>query len=241
MIASFTSMNRLGVDPHYVYPLSFTTYDSNSTTEHVAPTTISVNNVDVTDFTYNNGVVTLKVPTQIPFWIQIDANKYNSFVSEFNYNQLNRMPVNMVKIQENFEISSILTWNHATVKDLDSHMFVLDESGKEIGHVYYRQQTFSDNNTVVSTTKDDTGNGSGETTTIIPIHNKYTYKFFVHQYSQQSTNNTLMISSNAACNVTLNNEQYTMNIPTDIAGIWWHVYDIVNGDLNIINTVSDSK
>ena len=49
MIASFTSMNRLGVDPHYIYPLSFTTYDSNST-EHVAPTTISVNNVDVNDF-----------------------------------------------------------------------------------------------------------------------------------------------------------------------------------------------
>lgn len=241
MIASFTSMNRLGVDPHYVYPLSFTTFDSNSTTEHVPPTTVSVNNVNVDDFTYNNGVVTLKVPTQVPFWIQIDADKYNSFISEFNYNQLNRMPINMVKIQNDFELSSILTWNHAVVKDLDSHMFILDNNNQEIGHVYYQNKTFSNDDTTVSTTKDDTGSDSGETTTIIPIHDSYTYKFYVHQYSQRDTNNTLMISSDAMCQLTMNNEQYTMNVPTDTPGIWWHVYDIVNGELNIINTVSDSK
>lgn len=233
-----TGVNQTGIDP--LIPsklgLTFTTYDSNSTSTHVQPTHIYVDGVE-TAYTYNSstGVVSMEVPYTGTFVLKVTADNYSDFESGYTYKSLKGAAVNLVKIQSDTQNSSTLTWIHSAVSDLDSHMYTYEGTTLK-SHVYYQKTSYTDDNTTVTTTKDDTGSGSGETTTIDPIYNGYSYQFWVYRYSGSGS----MMTSEAKVVVTRHNVSQTVIVPTGDEHRWWHVYDVVDGEVIIINTVHDS-
>lgn len=233
-----TGVNQTGIDPFVpsTLGLTFTTYDSNSTSTHVQPTHIYVNNVETT-FSYNSstGVVTMDAPYTGNFTLKVTADNYSDFESNYTYKSLKGAAVNLVKIQTDTQSSSTLTWIHSAVSDLDSHMYTYNGT-TQLSHVYYQKTSWSDDTTTVTTTKDDTGSGSGETTTIEPVNTSYSYQFWVYRYSGSGS----MMTSEAKVVVTRHNISQTVTVPTGDEHRWWHVYDVINGEVVIVNTVHDA-
>lgn len=243
LMTILTGIHQTGIDQVATAPLtktvSFTTYDSNSTTLHVKPTSVLVDAEEVNySYSESTGVVELDVKSSGEFTLVVTADGYNDFSSTYTGDSLNGAAVNLVKIQADKSSSGTVTWNHSVVKDLDSHMYIYDQSGALLHEVCYKSTSYQDDNTKVVTTKDDTGGGSGETTTVEPYYQPYSYKFYLHRYSGSGE----MTKSDAQCVVTFDNVTHSVKVPNPGTEYrWWHVYDIVDGKLVIVNTLSDTK
>lgn len=242
LMTIMTGIYQTGIDaatPHLTKTVSFTTYDSNSTSLHIKPKTVLVD-AEKVDYSYteSTGVVKLDVKSYGEFTLVVTADDYNDFSSTYTSDSLNGAAVNLVKIQTDKSSSGTVTWNHSVVNDLDSHMYIYNQTGVLLHEVYYSSTSYQDENTKVVTTKDDTGSGSGETTTVEPYYQPYSYKFYLYRYSSSGE----MTKSDAQCVVTFDNVTHSVKVPNPgTEHRWWHIYDIIDGKLVIVNTLSDTK
>ena len=119
----------------------------------------------------------------------------------------------------------VLTWG-ASPSDLDSHL---------VGpgyHVCYSNKTASG----AALDLDDTTAFGPET-----INNTETYKFYVHDYSNGGNAGSSALGRSGATVTVFNgkNAIATVHVPGG-AGIYWNVFQIVNGKFKLINTIGSS-
>ena len=86
---------------------------------------------------------------------------------------------------------------------------------------------------------DDTDSYGPETTTVYKMNSTGTYSFYVHDYTNRDDYSSKeMSNSGAKVKVYKGDELYaTYNIPTNVEGIYWHVFDY-NAETNSITPVN---
>jgi uncharacterized protein YfaP (DUF2135 family) len=150
--------------------------------------------------------------------------------------------VNFVLLPTVFAASKVvivLTWTAAPT-DLDSHTYVPD--GSPYAQVFYGNLGNIAAAPYAQLDVDDTDSFGPETTTIamtgsLPHYNG-TYRFYVHNYSQDA----VLSASNAEVRVYFDGAlQKTYNVPAAGAGIYWHVFDLNGQTFNDINTLTDTE
>lgn len=189
------------------------------------------------------GFVTVDVPSDRVFRFTLNKDGYVLFDDDFTRNQLIGVSLSITPVQTVVdEIESKVRWMHSVVKDLDMHLLVHSKSGKKLAEVYYNNKTWHDSNVSVRLDRDDTGNFDGETLTITPLYDGYDYTLVLYDYSNGTNTSSMKMSqSDTAVTVTYNNQSQTINIPPDTPGVFWNVYQIINGEMNVVNTVTQTN
>jgi hypothetical protein len=134
------------------------------------------------------------------------------------------------KIMQIDNIKIIVDWGRSPA-DLDAHLVKENEY-----HISYRNARISSDN---ATWLDrDAMNGYGpETITITQLDRNAVYRYFVHNYSNRnSVNDTRLSQSNTTVRIFINNRFYrSYQIETGRIGTTWHVFEIRNGEIVLIN------
>jgi uncharacterized protein YfaP (DUF2135 family) len=139
----------------------------------------------------------------------------------------------------------VLTWSSSPY-DLDSHLTGPLSDGTRF-HLFYGDPVAQDNNgDVVATLDNDvtTGYGPETVTTTINALAQGTYRYFVHDYSNQyNSASTDLANSSATVRVYRNNALVNTFTVPNAAGTVWHVFSIVDGAVvtnNTIDTTGDN-
>lgn len=126
----------------------------------------------------------------------------------------------------------ILTWGPSPT-DLDSHLL---HTGNPSFHVAYYDPNPGQG---ANLDRDDVDSFGPETVTITQLlGGPYTY--FVHNYSGQF-GDTPISASGAVVNVFLGNAQVASFTAPNQPGLYWKVFNIVNGQVVGVNTMSNSE
>ena len=149
------------------------------------------------------------VPSRSIFVIkkgELKSGKYFSIPKRVDYNR----------------IKIILDWKERPA-DLDAHMM------NSKSHVYFDVKQMGG----MVLDKDDISQFGPETITILELDPEDTYHYFVFDYSDKNYDNSDLLSkSYATVTVYVNNDYYkTYHIKPDCVGMYWHVFDIVNGKI----------
>ena len=144
-------------------------------------------------------------------------------------------PEIVVEAPEQGEIRIVLTWGYDP-SDLDSH--ITGPDGSDRFHVYYSNKTFGSD---VNLDVDDMSSYGPETVTISAFSSG-TYRYSVHNYSDQSTSGGSEIASSPA-KVEVYNEsglQQVYNAPSFTgSGNTWRVFEIsVSGSTATFNAIN---
>lgn len=137
---------------------------------------------------------------------------------------------------EGGSIKVVLNWGYLP-PDLDLHVF----SGSR--HVYFSSM-HSSGVDVIDLDRDDTDYEGPETITVHNRSEEAVYKFYIHDYSNGSNpSSTALSRSGARVQLAIDNVDVdTYSVPTEKAGIWWHVFDIEKGNSVVVyNTVSEYR
>ena len=130
----------------------------------------------------------------------------------------------------------VLTWGE-NPEDLDSHVTgkLSDNSDFE---VYYGHDYQHDGDTEVCNLDVDDTTSYGPETITLTTNNSSPYYYFIHHFSGSST----LGASGAQIKVYFGtNLVNTYNVPTNQGnGIYWNVFAIVNGQIVVNNTITDS-
>jgi hypothetical protein len=124
-----------------------------------------------------------------------------------------------------------LTWG-SSPSDLDSHLTTPDGF-----HVYWSSTGSSTESPYAQLDRDDTDGYGPENISIYRVSSG-TYKYYVHQYSSSG--------SLAGCNARVmlvdagGNVRVDCRVPSTGSGAYWHVFDIVNGSIVTVNTITSS-
>ena len=141
--------------------------------------------------------------------------------------------------EDNVQI--VLTWNDM-ISDMDSHTKIYNQVGTQLGHVFYSERDYiEDDINVVNLDVDDTDGFGPETTTINKTFN-YKYLFYVHRYS---SGNIL----DSASNVKVYDKGRLIkdiDMPTGTYSSeynYWNVleYDFNTGNIRVINEITASE
>jgi len=134
------------------------------------------------------------------------------------------------------ETRIVLTWG-ASPNDLDSHLVGPASSGSF--HTYFSKETYTSNNIKYADLDlDDTSSYGPETTTIYH-QTDGTYRFYVHDYSNsESSNSNALSNSGAQVKVYRGDKVLTFNVPTNLRGTLWTVFELNGDTIKPINTMS---
>jgi len=138
-----------------------------------------------------------------------------------------KMPIGQLRV--------VLEWDEKPA-DLDAH-FVKDGDY----HISYRNMMISDDG-IARLDRDDRDGYGPETITVKRIDNGDSYSFYVHNYSNKNKANSNKLS-NSKANIKVygdNKLLESFNIPIDTQGVYWQVFTITDGQINKINTVSNT-
>lgn len=137
---------------------------------------------------------------------------------------------------EGGSIKVVLNWGFLPA-DLDLHVF----SGTR--HVYFSNM-HSSGSDIIDLDRDDTSYEGPETITVHNRNEQAVYKFYIHDYSNGSyPSSSILSQSGARVQLTIDNVDIdTYSVPTEKEGIWWHIFDIEEGNRVVIyNTVSGNR
>lgn len=131
----------------------------------------------------------------------------------------------------------VLSWGEYP-RDLDSHM--VGPKGNSKFHVFYWYKNADNANLDV----DDVTSYGPETVTITEKENGI-YHYYVHDFTNRSSNNSKELS-NSGATVQIydgNTLKYTIHVPTDKEGTLWHVFDYnsTTGRITLFNEFSYEK
>ena len=142
------------------------------------------------------------------------------------------MPVS----QEVTDFRVVLTWGESP-RDLDAHLTGPTVNEQSRFHVYYGNQRYSEDGfTYAQLDVDDTSGKGPETITSFKQIDGV-YRYFVMNYSGE------VGLTNSQAKVELYQDNVlvrTFTVPTSGSGRYWNVFEINNGQLKVINTLSDS-
>lgn len=130
------------------------------------------------------------------------------------------------------EVKIVLTWNNQEL-DLDSSMkasnVTIDFENKEENGI--------------KLDLDEDADYSPETITISNLNNAEVYKYFVEDYDNYyQEQSTALSNSGATVNVFINGENKgVFEIQPGEEGFVWHVFDIENGEIILINEVANGS
>lgn len=136
---------------------------------------------------------------------------------------------------ESTQYRAVLTWG-AEPSDLDSHLIGVDSDHDY--HVYYgRKQAYDANwEEIIAELDVDDVTSYGPETTTFDVTSTGDYTFFIHNYSGSPS----LAASGA--NVALyqgNNKIADFDVPAGGEELYWNVFRIQNGQLVILNNLSD--
>jgi hypothetical protein len=134
------------------------------------------------------------------------------------------------QIKQIDHIKIILDWG-ATPADLDAHLV------KDKGyHISYRDTKTSLDKTAWLD-KDAVNSYGPETLTVMQVDKRAVYHYYVHNYSNRNAvNDSHLSQSKASVRIYINNRFHTSyKIETGKTGTTWYVFDIVNGEIKLIN------
>ncbi|MBZ0263291.1 hypothetical protein K8I28_01370 [bacterium] len=127
----------------------------------------------------------------------------------------------------------VLDWDKSP-RDLDAH-FV--KAGTY--HISYRNmRVSSDGNANLD--RDDVDSYGPETITCKRVDSDATYHYFVHNYSDRNENGSNKLSHSKATVKLFGGGEGLLEIttiPEDSEGVYWHVFDIVKGEVVVVNRV----
>lgn len=122
------------------------------------------------------------------------------------------------------QIRIVLTWG-SSPRDLDSHLFGPTADGSNRFHIYYNAKNYNVNSQKYAMLDvDDTSSYGPETVTINKMNATGTYSYYVHNFSGGASN--ALSTSSARIQVYDGNTLLaTYNVPVNIDGRIWHVFD----------------
>ena len=130
----------------------------------------------------------------------------------------------------------VLTWGE-NPRDLDSHMVGTLSSGESF-HVYFGHKSQMDGDTEVCNLDIDDVTSYGPETITLNATTNQPYYYYVYRYAGSGT----VATSGAQVKVYRGSELvYTFYVPTDLGnGDYWNVFAIVDGELQVRNTITSS-
>ena len=138
------------------------------------------------------------------------------------------------------EYRIVLTWG-SEPRDLDSHITVLKDNELKT-HIFYSYKKWNDDNEqVIGLDLDDTSSFGPETITLklkSDLENDGAiYRYSVHNYSSKDEidDNSLSLSGAVVRVYAGNNNIATYNVPMNVEGNVWHVFDITKSGLKLVN------
>lgn len=137
------------------------------------------------------------------------------------------------------QIRIILTWSD-NPNDLDSHLLGPSAVSGERFHTMYNQKKYQcENVRYAELDLDDTSGYGPETTTIYKQH-AGVYKFVVHDYTNKSNSGSSALSNSGASIVVYwgNGRKYVYNVPPNVVGNVWNVFQIAGSEIKAINSIS---
>jgi len=134
------------------------------------------------------------------------------------------------KLKQIDHIKIILDWGAAPA-DIDAHL--VKDNGY---HISYRNTKTSSDKTAWLDKDAQSGYGP-ETVTVTQVDKKAVYHYFIHNYSNRNAvNDSRLSQSKATVSVYINNRFHvSYQIETGKIGTTWNVFDIVNGEIKLIN------
>jgi len=143
----------------------------------------------------------------------------------------NRISISPEMALENVRI--ILDWGR-NPDDLDAHL-----TKDKKYHISYRNLKVSDDGEA-RLDRDDRDGWGPETITIRETETDAHYEFWVHDFSNQSKDNSKKLSkSKAVIKIYANNElQYQVSVPEEGRGNSWHVFTIDDGIINLTDYIT---
>ncbi|MCH5293257.1 MAG: SPOR domain-containing protein [Treponema sp.] len=136
---------------------------------------------------------------------------------------------------EGGSIKVVLNWGLLPA-NLDLHVF----SGAR--HVYF-DNMHSSGSDVIDLDRDDIDYEGPETITVHNRSEEALYQFYIHDYTNKSSPSSSDLSqSGARVQLAIDNADIgTYSVPIRKTGIWWHIFDIENGNVVVHNTVSATR
>ena len=142
-------------------------------------------------------------------------------------------------VDSNEQLRIVLTWGRNPY-DLDSHLLGSSSTGY---HVYYRVKNYyEDGELKANLDVDDTSSYGPETVTIYTIEDGENFSYYVHDFSNRYNSDSTVMSNSEAKVVVYSGENVVgiFNVPIDVEGNLWHVfdYDSETGEITPVNTFS---
>ena len=139
-------------------------------------------------------------------------------------------------LTENDTWRIVLTWGE-NPNDLDSHMVGTLSSGESF-HVYYGHKSQMDGDTEVCNLDIDDTTSYGPETITLNATTDQPYYYYIYRYAGSGT----VATSGAQIKVYHGADSVrTFNVPTGLGdGDYWNVFAIVDGKLQVRNTITDS-
>lgn len=193
-----------------------------------------------------------KSNSQGKYNVNLEAGKYTLAASKSGYattytniycknsNSGNYSEVSITQKLENTQYRAVLSWGKLPY-DLDSHLSGPLSNGNRF-HVYYsNKNAYNNGGLVANLDVDDRVSYGPETVTInFKAGTNGTYRYFVHDFSNRSATGCNDLSMSGA-RVTLfkgNKQIASYYVPKNAGGTLWHVFDIENGKVKKVNTMS---
>lgn len=150
----------------------------------------------------------------------------NIFVTKSgNYQQ--NIALNPKSIEnDNSELRIVLTWG-STPADIDAHLIGVSPDDKKY-HVYFSDSQYNEDGELICDLDVDDRSGYGpETITVYKVNSNHKFSYYLHDYSNRSSLNSMGLSnSNATVTIYVKGEyKKTIYIPTNKIGTQWHAFD----------------
>lgn len=146
-----------------------------------------------------------------------------------NYQQHGTL--NPVSIEnDNSELRVVLTWGE-NPSDVDLHTIGLSPTNQKF-HVFYNDKKYYENGELICDLDvDDTTSYGPETITLYKVNPNEKYSFYLHDYSNKSDENSMMLSNSGAKLTIYVKGKYkqTIHIPANKVGTQWHAFDFDSG------------
>lgn len=188
--------------------------------------------------TNNDGIVRFPAPKNDGHY-GVNCSKDGYIQSKFSvevivgtlfYNRFSmskKMPVGHLRV--------VLDWD-AKPKDLDAHLIKEGEY-----HISYQNKKISSDGMAILDRDDLDGLGP-ETITIKNVDKNKKYRFYVHNYSHKDKRKSDKLSDSKA-NIKIYGDHellHQISIPQNTIGLYWHVFEINHGMIDIINSIDQT-
>ena len=144
----------------------------------------------------------------------------------------------MSPVMGDCQYSVVLSWGYSP-EDLDAHC-IGTVNGEDF-HVYFENKNYIGNNMSVNLDVDDVHSYGPETITINTNNcEEFYFKYYVYDFTNRSNDNSGGLSLSCA-SVSLYRENQLVNVyhvPIGQNGLKWDVFEIRNGELTTLNTIT---